>query len=55
VEKALSLGPLISRELLGKKSMIFENADVEVLKHLGELHVPSVTDLFVAKMQRGAA
>jgi len=55
VEKALSLGPLISRDLLGKKNMIFENADVEVLKHLGELHVPSVTDLFVAKMQRGDA
>ncbi|MFT4798726.1 MAG: ABC-2 type transport system ATP-binding protein [Candidatus Azotimanducaceae bacterium] len=52
---ALALGPLDSRDLLGKKSMIFENADAAVLEKLGELHVPSVTDLFVAKMQRGAA
>ena len=53
LESATQLGPISSRELLGKKSMIFENKEVGLLKTLGELHVPSVADLFVAKMQRG--
>tara|TARA_R110002072_G_scaffold31735_5_gene97535 strand:- start:17735 stop:18592 length:858 start_codon:yes stop_codon:yes gene_type:complete len=55
VAEALALGPLVSKDMLGKKSMIFEHADAEVLQRLGELHVPSVTDLFVAKMQRGGS
>ena len=53
VEQANDLCPIGSRELLGKKSMIFEHVDVDLLRPLGELHVPSVADLFVAKMQRG--
>jgi ABC-2 type transport system ATP-binding protein len=53
VEPALSLRPISSREVLGRKSMIFEHVDVDLLRPLGELHVPSVVDLFVAKMQRG--
>jgi ABC-2 type transport system ATP-binding protein len=52
---AMDLGPLVSRDMLGKKSMIFENVDATALEKLGELHVPSVADLFVAKMQRGTA
>ena len=55
VAEALALGPLVSKDMLGKKSMIFEHADADVLQRLGELHVPSVTDLFVAKMQRGGS
>tara|TARA_R110002111_G_scaffold108102_2_gene166809 strand:- start:428 stop:1285 length:858 start_codon:yes stop_codon:yes gene_type:complete len=55
VAEALALGPLVSKDMLGKKSMIFEHADAEVLQRLDELHVPSVTDLFVAKMQRGGS
>ena len=53
VPQADALGPLLSRDLLGKKSMIFEDVPMETLEALGELHVPSVSDLFVAKMQRG--
>jgi ABC-2 type transport system ATP-binding protein len=52
---AMELGPLIAKDMLGKKSMIFENIEASVLEKLGELHVPSVADLFVAKMQRGEA
>ncbi|MFT7133445.1 MAG: ABC-2 type transport system ATP-binding protein [Cyclobacteriaceae bacterium] len=50
---AESLQPIHVREMLGRKSMIFENIDQATLAPLGELHVPSVADLFVAKMQRG--
>ena len=53
VENANQLGPISTRELLGKKSMIFENVEIDLLRQLGELHVPTVADLFVAKMQRG--
>ncbi|MFT7685627.1 MAG: ABC-2 type transport system ATP-binding protein [Candidatus Azotimanducaceae bacterium] len=53
VAEAEALGPISTREMLGRKSMIFENVAREVLAPLGELHVPSVADLFVAKMKRG--
>lgn len=52
VEQAMALNPVHVREILGKKSMTFEGVDRASLASLGELHVPSVTDLFVAKMQR---
>ena len=53
VESAMALGPLYVRDMLGKKRMLFEDADPNALAQLGEVHVPSVADLFVAKMQRG--
>jgi len=53
VEDALSLKPLYVREMLGRRSMIFEGVSRETLEQLGEIHVPSITDLFVAKMQHG--
>jgi ABC-2 type transport system ATP-binding protein len=40
------------RDLLGRKCMIFEGANRASLAGLGELHVPSVADLFVAKLQK---
>lgn len=52
VEGALALRPLYVRDLLGKKRMTFEGVERATLEKLGEVHVPSVTDLFVAKMQR---
>ena len=48
--QANALGPIHSRDILGQKAMIFENVPREELKTLGELHAPSVADLFVAKM-----
>lgn len=53
VSEAEAIGPLLSRDLLGKKNMIFEDVPLQTLEALGEIHVPSVSDLFVAKMQRG--
>ncbi|MEE8114001.1 MAG: ABC transporter ATP-binding protein [Nitrososphaerales archaeon] len=53
VERALKHSPIHSREMLGKRSMIFENVSAVTLEGLGEVHTPSVADLFVAKMQKG--
>ena len=51
-QQANGLSPIHSRDILGQKAMIFENVPREELKNLGELHEPSVADLFVAKMHR---
>ena len=53
-DRAQGLNPIHIRESLGQKSMIFENVDRSYLEPLGDLHVPSVADLFVAKLQRAA-
>jgi ABC-2 type transport system ATP-binding protein len=53
VERALRHSPIHCREMLGRKSMIFEGVSTETLSDLGEVHTPSVADLFVAKMQKG--
>ncbi len=52
---ARELQPMYERELFGRHIFLFENADREQLKTLGELHTPSVADLFVATMSGGAA
>jgi ABC-2 type transport system ATP-binding protein len=52
LQQANALSPIHSRDILGQKAMIFENVPREELKNLGELHAPSVADLFVAKMRR---
>lgn len=49
--QAEALGPIHVRELLGKRSYTFEAVPRSDLKELGELHTPSVADLFVAKMK----
>jgi len=53
-DKARTLGPLFERDVFGKKVMTFENLDRDKLEGLGEMHTPSVADLFVAKV-KGAA
>ena len=50
---ARELKPLHERELFGRHIFLYENADREQLKNLGELHTPSVADLFVATMSGG--
>jgi ABC-2 type transport system ATP-binding protein len=52
---ARELQPLHERELFGRHIFLYENGDREHLKSLGELHTPSVADLFVATMSGGAA
>jgi len=49
-EAARSLGPLNERVLFGRHIFLFQNADRSKLAELGELHTPSVADLFVATM-----
>ncbi len=53
-EQARALGPVSTREVFGKQVMLFEGVDRDRLSALGEVHTPSVADLFVAKV-RGAA
>jgi ABC-2 type transport system ATP-binding protein len=52
---ARALGPLYERELFGRHIFLFEGADREQLEALGEIHTPSVADLFVATMNGGAS
>jgi ABC-2 type transport system ATP-binding protein len=42
--------PFYERRALGKTLLYFEGADRDKLKGLGEVGVPSVADLFVAKV-----
>jgi ABC-2 type transport system ATP-binding protein len=50
-EAARGLKPLHERDVFGKKLFLFEGVARERLRELGELHTPSVADLFVAKMR----
>ncbi len=52
LQRANALAPIHSRDILGQQAMIFENVPREALQSFGELHAPSVADLFVAKMHR---
>jgi len=52
---ARELNPLYERELFGRFIFLYKNTNREQLKALGELHTPSVADLFVATMNGGAA
>ena len=57
-EQALALNPLTERQVFGKHIFLFDGHDRERLAALGELHKPSVADIFVATMknsQYGAA
>ena len=54
-DKARSFGPIFERDVFGKKAMVFEGVSREQLADLGELHTPSVADLFVAKVKGAAA
>jgi len=49
--QARSLSPLYERELFGRHIFLYDRADTEQLALLGELHTPSVADLFVATMK----
>jgi ABC-2 type transport system ATP-binding protein len=51
--EARALKPMFERELFGRHIFLYENMSREQLAGLGELHTPSVADLFVATMKRG--
>jgi len=50
-QKAHGLGPIAESEMFGKSVMLFEGVSRENLEGLGEIRVPSVADLFVAKIK----
>ena len=54
-DSARNLGPIYERDLFGKKVMTFEEVAREKLAGFGEMHTPSVADLFVAKIKGAAA
>ncbi len=51
VETARALKPLNERGIFGKTVFLFDGVDQKRLAELGELHKPSVADLFVATMK----
>src|ERR1700678_4313817 len=50
LEAARALKPFYERQVLGKTVLYFEAMTRERLSEFGELHTPSVADLFVAKL-----
>ena len=54
-DTARNMGPIAERDIFGKSIMLFERSDRDRLGELGELHTPSVADLFVAKIKGAAA
>lgn len=50
LEAARAMKPIHERHVFGRHVLLFEDADRAVLRELGELHTPSVADLFVATM-----
>ena len=50
-EAARALKPLNERQVFGKSIFLFDGADRARLAQLGELHKPSIADLFVATMK----
>jgi ABC-2 type transport system ATP-binding protein len=52
---ARQLGPIAESEMFGKSIMLFEGHDRESLRRFGEVHAPSVADLFVAKVKGARA
>jgi len=50
VEEARAMQPIHERVLFGRHIFLFDDADIARLKEIGELHRPSVADLFVALM-----
>ncbi len=52
---ARKLGPIAENELFGKSVLLFEGRGRDELTPFGELHTPSVADLFVAKVKGARA
>jgi len=50
-DSARALKPLYERQIFGKSIFLFDGVDRARLAELGELHKPSVADLFVATMK----
>jgi ABC-2 type transport system ATP-binding protein len=54
LEAARAEKPFFERRMLGKVVLYYEQPNLERLAGFGEVHTPSVADLFVAKLSGGA-
>lgn len=52
-QAARALDPMNEREMFGRHIFLYRGANRDELAKLGEVHTPSVADLFVATMSRG--
>ena len=50
-ERARALAPLGERQIFGKSIFLFDGVDKPRLAELGDIHKPSIADLFVATMK----
>jgi len=55
VAAARALKPIHERQALGRSIMIFDRADREQVRALGDVRTPSIADLFIAVMGKQAA
>jgi len=55
IEAAKALNPVFEESKFGQNIMIFDGVDNDKLSALGEVSIPTVSDLFVALMQRETA
>jgi ABC-2 type transport system ATP-binding protein len=52
LDAAFALKPIHQRQVFGRSILLFEAVDKQQLQDLGEVHTPSVADVFVAVMSR---
>jgi ABC-2 type transport system ATP-binding protein len=55
IDAARAEKPFYERRMLGKMVLYYEHPDLQKLGALGQIHTPSVSDLFVAKLSGDAA
>jgi ABC-2 type transport system ATP-binding protein len=55
LDAARAAMPFYERRMLGKAVLYYERPNLEKLAGFGEVHCPSIADLFVAKLSGGAA
>ncbi len=51
---ARALRPIYERQVFGRSILLFDGAERQQLAALGDVRTPSIADLFVAVMGRGA-
>jgi ABC-2 type transport system ATP-binding protein len=54
-QAARALSPIHEREVFGRIGMVFEGRSADELRPFGDIRPPSLSDLFVARMQGSAA
>jgi len=50
--QAIALKPVYERNMLGAKAFLYENVESGQLEAWGDIHVPTVSDLFIGKVHQ---